>query len=164
MVLHGSGDPAILQFEPRQSDSSEDFGNQKAVYASSDALWANYFAVVDRPRYVWSLVNSCFRLTEPDGQIVPYYFFSVNEDALPHNPWRSGTIYILPRESFEQERSRRPDRETAHWRSFNPVKPLANVSVEPADFPFLDQIRGHNVEVIQKRVQEDPDGFPWLDD
>jgi hypothetical protein len=53
---------------------------------------------VDRKRYVRSLINACFRVVEKDGsQSDPYYFFSVNADALPHRPWRSGTIYILPR-------------------------------------------------------------------
>src|SRR6478672_13184108 len=85
IVLHGSGDPAIAEFEPRQSNDIAEFGNRAAVYAASDALWAMYFAIVDRDRYVTSLVNACFRVVEADGRKTePYYFFSVNEEALPH--------------------------------------------------------------------------------
>ncbi len=169
VVLHGSGDPAIAEFEPRQSNDSSEFGNQKAVYAASDGIWATYFAVVDRERYVRSLVNSCFRFTEPVRKRVPFYYFSINADALAHKPWRTGTVYVLPRDSFEQQPSQRSkstgrDIEFAQWRSFIAVKPLAKVTVGPPDFPFLDQIRGHDPAVVQKRALEDPDGFPWQDE
>lgn len=169
VVFHGTGDPEITEFEPRQSNDSSDFGNQKAVYAASDALWSTYFAVVDRPRYVWSLVNSCFRLLDPKNGSVPHYFFSINADALPHKPWRTGTVYVLPRDSFEQQPLQKSQssglvKEVAHWRSFDAVKPLAKISMGPEDFPFLDQVRGHDVAVIQQRVKENPDGFPWVDE
>jgi hypothetical protein len=48
IALHGSGDANIALFEPRQSQDLNEFGNQKAVYAASDGLWAMFFAVVDR--------------------------------------------------------------------------------------------------------------------
>ncbi len=169
VLLHGTGDPEISEFEPRQSESSEDFGDQKAVYASSDGLWAAFFAVMDRDRYRLSLVNSCFRMIEPDGRSVPYYYFSINADALAKKPWRSGTIYVLPRDGFEQASPGKSkhtglETETAHWRSFSGVKPLAKIAVEPTDFPFLDQIRGHDFDLLVKRVEANPDNFPWLED
>lgn len=34
IALHGSGDPSITLFEPRQSIDLNAFGNQKAVYAA----------------------------------------------------------------------------------------------------------------------------------
>jgi hypothetical protein len=45
-----------------------------------------------------------------------------------------------------------------------PVKPLARLQVSPADFPFLDQIRGHDDQIQQERARANPDGFPWIDD
>lgn len=164
IVFHGTGDPAITEFEPRQSNDTEDFGNQKAVYGASDPLWSMYFAIVDRPRYVRSLVNSCNLVTGPDRVDVPTYFFSVNQDALPHTPWRSGTIYILPKDTFERQGSRNPNSVSTQWRSFEAVKPLAKMSVDPEDFPFLSQIRGHDPAVVSKRASENPDGYPWLDE
>src|SRR5262245_59397905 len=89
LLFHGSGNPYIAEFEPRQSNDIEEFGNRQAVYASSDPIWAMYFAVMDRDRYVTSLVNACFQIVNDDGSLsVPYYFFSINGDALPHQPWR----------------------------------------------------------------------------
>lgn len=168
IVLHGSGAGDIHEFEPRQSNDIAEFGNRAAVYAASDALWAMYFAIMDRDRYVTSLVNACFRVVEPDGaRSEPYYFFSINEDALPHDPWRSGTVYILPRAGFEQQQRMSDgdmELEIAQWASLTPVRPLAQVAVGPEDFPFLTQIRGHDMARIAERAARDPHGFPWLDE
>jgi hypothetical protein len=163
VVVHGSGKPDIEVFEPRKSNDSTKFGDQQAVYASSDGIWASYYAILDRDRYVRSLVNTCQKIDLPDGEFETVYYFSINDDALPTKPWRNGTIYILPRSSFENE-SGAPGRTSAQWRSFDPVRPLAKISLGPQDFPFLEQIRGHDVETAMKRSQEDPDGFPWIDD
>jgi hypothetical protein len=35
--------------------------------------------------------------------------------------------------------------------------------VGPEDFPFLNQIHGHNDEKLAKRASADPNGFPWAD-
>jgi len=168
LLLHGSGDPDIGEFEPRQSNDIHEFGNRRAVYAASDGIWPIYFAIVDRPRYVTSLVNGCFRVLHPDGSRgQSYYFFSVNADALPHVPWRAGTIYILPRDTFEPQ-PRQPyrglDLDVAQWASPVPVRPLAKLAVGPADFPFLAQIRAHDLGVLRERTARDPEGFPWLDE
>jgi hypothetical protein len=167
IVLHGSSKDDITEFEPRQSNDIVAFGNRRAIYAASDGIWSMYFAIVDRDNYVTSLVNSCFRVVEDAGKSKPYYFFSINGDALPHDPWRAGTIYLLPRDSFEPQPSefhRGAEIELAQWASLVPVKPLAKLSVEPEDFPFLAQIRPHDPAVVRERGIADPDGFPWLDE
>jgi hypothetical protein len=168
LLAHGSGNPNIDEFEPRQSDDIGEFGNRKAVYAASDAIWAMYFAIVDRDRYVTSLTNACATIVEYDGSIHgPYYFFSINADALPHNPWRQGTIYLLPRDTFEhqgRQQFKGMTIEIAQWASLVPVTPLAKITVDPQDFPFLSQIRGHDPEVMRERAIADPEGFPWLDE
>lgn len=161
IVLHGSGDPNITEFEPRKSNDALEFGNQSAVYAASDGIWAAYYAILDRDHYVRSLVNSCIHISLPDGEHDSYYYFSINEDALPHDPWRDGTIYILPRRTFEGQPVKE-GRASTHWRSFEPVKPLAKLSVSPEDFPFLNQIRGHDVDKVKKLAEKDTDGFPWV--
>jgi hypothetical protein len=168
IVLHGSGQPNILEFEPRQSNDVAEFGNRRAVYAASDGIWPIYFAVMDRDRGVTSLVNSCARVVGSDGsRSEPYYFFSINADALRRRPWRRGTIYLLPRHNFEQQ-ALQPYRglqlEVAQWASPVPVRALARLPVEPGDFPFLGQMHAHDPQVVKERAARDPDGFPWLDD
>src|SRR3989304_2107655 len=68
IALHGSGDPNIALFEPRQSNDLNNFGNQKAIFAASDGLWAMFFAIVDRER-VQSITNACVRLEEYTGVV-----------------------------------------------------------------------------------------------
>jgi hypothetical protein len=168
VLVHGSSKPDIEEFEPRQSDDVGEFGNRKAVYAAADALWAMYFAVTDRSRGVNSLNNACFRVVYEDGsKSEPYYFFSINDDALPHQPWCNGTIYILPRAGFKPQPPvtlRGIVGEIPQWASLEPVRPLARLNITPADFPFLAQIRGHNHAILRERIMSDPEAFPWVDE
>src|SRR5262249_21320606 len=160
----GTGNPDIVEFEPRQSNDVDEFGNRCAIYAASDGIWALYFAILDRDNHVRSLVNACFRVIHAGQRSDPYYYFSINGDALPHTPWRKGFIYLLPGDSFEQQPRQThqgAEIETAHWASPVPVKPLARLPVEPEDFPFLSQIEGHDPALVRKRAQENPEGFPW---
>ena len=88
--LHGSGDPNIALFEPRQSNDLNDFGNQKAIYAASDGLWAMFFAIVDRDR-VTSITNACVRLEDDTGAVHgPLYVFSVSQSALAKSALANG--------------------------------------------------------------------------
>ncbi len=166
-ALHGSGDPSIALFEPRQSQDLNEFGNQKAIYAASDGLWAMFFAIVDRER-VTSITNACVRLADEAGNIHgPYYVFSVSRSALPKQPWRTGTVYLLPRSTFTLQ----PpipfgpnEVHIAQLASLVPVHPLAKLTVTPEDFPFLMQIRGHDDERLQEYATALQTGAPWPED
>lgn len=163
IALHGSGDPDIALFEPRQSNDLNEFGNQKAIYAASDGLWAMFFAVVDRDR-VKSITNACVRLADQTGTLHgPYYFFSVSRSALPNRPWRTGTVYILPRSTFITQSPMAfgsHQVQIAQLASFEPVQPLAKLTITPEDFPFLAQIRGHDDERIQEYATALQTGAP----
>ena len=53
-----------------------------------------------------SITNACIRLTDETGaQFGPYYAFSVSQSALPSQPWRTGTVYLLPRRTFVSQPS-----------------------------------------------------------
>ncbi|HEY1014340.1 MAG TPA: hypothetical protein VGE07_16625, partial [Herpetosiphonaceae bacterium] len=166
VLLHGSGDPAIAELVPRQSNDVEEFGNRRAVYAASDGIWPLFFAIVDRSHKPTSLLNACFRVATPAGdEHGPFYFFSLNRDVRQREPWREGMVYILPRAGFEPKPARQQDDSTVQimeWASPEAVAPLAKISVGPADFPFLAEIRGHDLDELMRRVEADPAGFPWL--
>jgi hypothetical protein len=168
VLLHGSGNPAIAEFEPRQSNDTDEFGNRKAVYAASDGLWAMYFALMDRDRHVQILVNDAVRLVGLDGQrSAPYYFFGISGPALSAAPWRPGMIYILPRASFAQQEPRELGEqvvESPQWASLVPVAPLARLAITPEDFPFLAQIHRYDLAVLRDHLRDNPDGFPWLEE
>lgn len=162
-ALHGSGADDIVEFEPRQSNDTHEFGNRKGVYAAADGLWPYYFAIADRPK-IESLMNAAVFLADPDtdADVGPYYFFSI-ASAHPA-PWRDGNIYLLPIEGFErQPEMLRPEGLVRSTQLFRPdaVRPVARVRVRPEGFPFLAQIRRHGAEHM-RRAAQDPDGFPWL--
>ncbi len=167
IALHGSGNGAIALFEPRQSNDVGDFGNQQAVYAAADGLWPMFFAIVDRDR-VPSVANACIRLTDPTGtQHGPFYVFSISQSALPSQPWRTGTVYLLPRNTFTAQPSVTVGATEVHipqLASFVPVQPLAKLTITPTDFPFLRQIRGHDDQRLQEYATAMQTGAPWPGD
>jgi hypothetical protein len=167
IALHGSGDPNIALFEPRQSNDLNEFGNQKAVYAASDGLWSMFFAIVDRDR-VTSITNACIRLEQESGTVHgPLYVFSVSQSALPNQPWRTGTVYLLPRSTFIPQPPMPFGSNQVHFAqlaSFVPVQPLAKLTVTPEDFPFLTQIRGHDDRRLQEYATALQTGGPWPKD
>lgn len=162
ILLHGSGNSGIAEFEPRRPYDTSQFGGRIAVFAASDGLWAMFFAVVDRT-IATSLVNMS-AVVVVNGVETPLYYFSINQDALRGSPWHTGTVYVLPRKTFE----RQPDDEwqglqvkVNQWASLDAVPPLASLSVKPEDFPFLGEVHGHDHSTVSGRAAADPDAFPW---
>jgi len=165
-VLHGSQTQKIDIVEPRQAKDIRTFSKQKAIYATTDGIWVIYFAIIDRENFPGiSLFNSCLQVRIDDNRWSgPFYFFSVSHFAKIQNPWRDGMIYILPRQTFEKEAHQKAqEMEVAfpHWISSVAVQPFSKLKVGPQDFPFLDQIHGHDDEKLVELYQSDPDGFPW---
>ncbi|GAA2280789.1 hypothetical protein GCM10010234_17180 [Streptomyces hawaiiensis] len=165
LVLHGSGDPAIRRFEPRQPDDDSEFGNRRAVFAADDGLWPMYYAILDRERHPMSLINGCARPSDGgEWHGEPHYYFSISAHALKRQPWRPGTVYLLPAGTFERQPPIRVGDvlvQSAQWASPVEVTPVAKLAVQPEDFPFLDQIRGHDDDRVWSRAAAAPDGFPW---
>jgi len=165
-VLHGSQNADIEVVEPRKAIDVKTFSKQEAIYATTDGIWVIYFAIIDRRNIQpLSLFNSCLDIqTSPDQIIGPLYFFSITYSALVQSPWCNGVIYILSRDSFEQEPAQQiqgAEIIVPHWISLKPAKPVAKLHVQPQDFPFLAQIHGHNDKKLVQLATEDPNGFPW---
>jgi hypothetical protein len=49
----------------------------------------------------------------------------------------------------------------AQLASFEPIQPLARLTVTPQDFPFLSQIRGHDDQRMQEYATALQTGAPW---
>jgi len=168
LTLHGSGNAQIAIFEPRQPVDLGDFSNQKAVYATEDGILAMFFAIVDRDRYQMWVNNACIRLVDASGQTsLTFYVFSVSKHVLIQQPWRTGTVYLLPKNTFAQQ----PpipfgafQVHIAQSASPEPVRPIARLEVTPQDFPFLAQIRPHDDARIQEYGQAMQTGAPWPDE
>lgn len=136
------------------------------IYSSTDGIWVIYFAILDRKKFPErSLFNSCLQARfTPDQLSDPIYFFSITYSVLIQKHWCDGAIYILPCQSFKQEAAQQVQGIEIlfpHWISPLPVMPVAKLSVSPQDFPFLDQIHGHNDEKLVQLATADPNGMPW---
>jgi hypothetical protein len=168
LVLHGSAAADIEVFEPRTPNdrSADDFSKQTAVFAASDGIWPLFYAILDRRRSGLRFLNGALQFELSPGRLTQmHYFFSVTEEILAARPWRSGVIYLLPRGQFvQQEPYQLAGRlvHEPHWASPAAVRPLARLRVTPEDFPFLDQVRGHDPALVDRLAVADPEGFPWL--
>jgi hypothetical protein len=168
LVLHGSQNLEIELVEPRQANDKKAFSNQIAIYATTDGIFVLYFAILDRRKHPeMTLFNSCLQARiSPDQFSEPLYFFSITQSVLIQKPWCTGVIYILPRQSFIQESTQQAqgtDIIFPHWISYRSAQPIAKLLVTRDDFPFLEQIHGHNDEKLIQLASANPNGFPWLD-
>jgi hypothetical protein len=136
VVFHGSqrNDLAELSTERRSKDTTA-WGNQVAVYASSDPVWALYFAVLRRDAGWTGTRNGTFGL---GGR--RRYFFVHNRGSASPDRFGPGSLYVLPAETFEAEPPLGGVVDTAHLVSRVPVQPLARIDVTPEDFPFRHRV------------------------
>jgi hypothetical protein len=151
VLLHGSNDAGITHFEPRQQT---DFRGQvrESVFATDDGIWPIYFAIVDRDR-VKVLKNACFQVTDEQGISRTRYLFAVPARQLRRHPWWEGAVYVLPRETFVQDRLVDGEgRVWVEWTSDAPLRSLAKLAVGPGDFPFLEDVQGFRLMDILRPV------------
>lgn len=163
IAFHGTGDPRIERFEPREPVDFAPFGRQRAVFATSDPVWAMFYAIVGRHRQRLTLNNGCLVL-EDTGDA--YYYFSLSRQALGDRPWGTGYLYFLPADTFvEQPGAVYAGRQARVPQLASPVAvtPFARLRVAPASFPFLGRIRGHDDERLADYAQAVMTAAPWPD-
>lgn len=173
IIFHGSNKDDIEAFSPvRKSYELRDEsgrGNLQAVYGTHDGLWSMFFAIVDRPNLRGSIRNGVMYFQNQAGDKLAMYNFSINQDQLPEKPWRQGTLYFLPRDTFARLKLTE-NTYSNEWASEKEVKPLAKLSLEPEDFPFLDKIGGHDdgelmrLGALSKAIRESARSASWKED
>lgn len=163
MLVHGSTNPDIAVFEPRASQDNLVGGDMPRVYAASSGVLAGFYAVVDRARLdeltvVPALNNLYVPRRGPRGDLIERFQFALDYRALPHFPWRTGTVYILSRDTFTA------DHDGEQWFSEQPVRPSAKVSLAPEEWPLLHQVRGVDFIAMLRRFEQGLAGMPWWGD
>jgi hypothetical protein len=141
VVFHGSPRDDLRELSTeRQSRDATAWGDQQAVYASSDPVWAIYFACLRRDRGFTGTRNGS--LGRAGGSLYPrrYFFLHNRGSALPDR-FGPGSLYLLSPRTFVADRPLAGGIDTAHLVSHEPVRPLARIEVTPADFPFGNSIR-----------------------
>ena len=147
-IFHGSGKSDIDEFVTRRTsmelNDRSGRGNVQGIYGTHDGLWPLFFAVVDRGKIKGTIRNGVNYFQNEAGDELAVYNFSINKDYLAERPYRQGTLYILPRDTFRRMPATAAGGMSNEWVSEVPVKPLARLAIEPEEFPFLDQIGGHD--------------------
>ena len=163
LMLHGSerGDLEVLK-PLRSSTDSAEHGNVSGVYGEPDPIRPIYFAVVERSRS-FGLMNACFALRADgaedsrldDPHLTRYYRLSIGVPGLERDVWRSGTVYALPRDTFEF---------WEEWTSRVPVRPLLRLAVDADDLPLKDALWGADLRKPGSIWVDPREPFPYLED
>lgn len=160
-VAHGSnfGDFESLVPVPNPNRDISEFGSRDYVFASPDALWAMWFAVLDRKVLHHGTANDCRPVERNGTAVAKSYWFAVDERDLKDGsrPLTNGFMYLLKGYDF-------PHHNAQEWGSAEPVKPLTVIPVTPMDFPFADAILGYDAELLMRLIDNDRDGMPWFHD
>jgi hypothetical protein len=130
-LLHGSNVASVEEFRTRQTFNAYQRPTD-AVFASDDAVWPLYFAVVRREGLAYGYINWCVHARQESR-----YLFSIGRDPTTAEAWTTGTIYVLPGQTFTRTKDSR------ELTSLIPVRARARLRVEPVDFPFRDKTLEH---------------------
>jgi hypothetical protein len=143
-VMHGSPLHNLDVLAPvRKSRDNNEFGNRQQIFGSPDAIWAMWFAILDKSKY--NLTNNgCVRVGL-GARRVKYYHFALPKSNRDNRPFTEGMMYITCAEDFPDKRPYplldRFNAEIEEWGSTNPITPLARIKVMPEDFPYLDRVQ-----------------------
>lgn len=147
VLFHSSNRDDIDIFEPvRKSVELRDEtgrGNQQGIYATHDGLWSMFFGVVNRAQLQGSIRNGVSHFHNRAGDELAVYTFSINQHQLADRPYCDGAIYFFPRDRFTRLMMF-GDIASNEWVCREQLRPLARLRLSPDDFPFLEQIAGHD--------------------
>jgi hypothetical protein len=144
LVAHGSPMHELKTIEPiRKSRDNNEFGNRTQIFCSPDAIWAMWFAILDKDKFTLTN-NACIRIGLGERR-EKYYHFALPRNKKEDAPFTEGMIYICRAESFPSRRVipilQFLGGEVEEWGSEQPVQPLAKITIAPSDFPFLNQVQ-----------------------
>ena len=169
LAFHGTGDPDIESFEPRKPIDFAPFGDQTAVFATSDPIWAMFYAIVDRDRYPLTLNNACIFVTDQKG--VPIDRTTTSRSAA--TPWAGdpGEAAILdprPAETLRRTATGNVRRSSCPRASTrDPVagldRSLAWASLRATSRSWT-QIRGHDDDWLAEYAEAVMAAAPWPDE
>jgi hypothetical protein len=151
VLFHGSQRDSITELKPdRESGDSTEFGNQRAVFATGDPVWAMWFALLVRGPELRSTRNGVWSIRRERRH--RQYFFSVDSERPSAEQLTDGWLYVLPRDGFTAEPAVGGLLQSGQWVNHNPVKPSARIAVTPHDFPFTDVIGRHSADESMLRT------------
>ena len=161
-LLFGSNNPNLTRLEPVILAQNVHGWNLHRYYAFANSSDALFSAILDTQRLkeldCSSKSTMSWRSAEHSGRETWSFYVGIDYRALPHAPWRPGTVYVYSRSDFP------PDFDTIPYQTSEPILPLAKVNVHPWDWPILDQVCGVDVVAQTERQRDTFRGYPWTDD
>lgn len=160
LLAHGSDRTDLTELIPvaKQRGDLTEFGNATQIFATPDALWAMWFALLNRNMKYGGTANGCTRHEDEDGRVYKTYWFSVaHENITEDQPLTDGMVYLVRPDSFL-------DKNGEEWGSKVTVAPIAKLSVSPDDWPLANAILGFERERLWDRLEDTPELFPYFDD
>ena len=159
-MLHGSTTTGLTELRTsRMSFDIAEYGDISGVYAEPDSVRPLYFATIDRScMYMFS--NAWFDRLDKQGNLTTFYYLAIDSGSTWQDYRTSGSVYVIPGETFTWETAGAYDIWPGEWVSRVPVSTIAEVPVEPADLPL--PIRG--MEERYGKWNVDLCGYPFLDD
>jgi hypothetical protein len=136
LVFHGSNNIDIKIFEPREQ-TLFDGKREKAVFATKDPIWTMFYAILNKDKIVDNIRNAS--ISTDSHQM--YHFYSLTKQTIENNPWTSGTVYLLPEDTFTH--IGKGTIQFSEWISKVEVEPITKIKVEPRDFYFLNKVSHH---------------------
>ena len=143
-VVHGSPILDLQTLEPvRKSRDDNEFGNRQQIFCSPDAIWAMWFAILEKGKFKQTR-NGSVRVGRGTGRI-KYYHFELPKENKANHPFTEGMIYIARAQDFPDKRPYPIldwfDGEIEEWGSTQPVIPLTRIRVSPRDFPYINMVQ-----------------------
>ena len=143
-VLHGSPVHDLEILQPiRMGHDNNEFGNRRQIFCSPDAMWAMWFAILDKSKFNQTR-NGSVRVGSGHSR-VKYYHFELPSACRENHPFTEGMMYIARAQDFPDKRPYPIldwfDAEIEEWGSTLPVTPLARIRVSPRDFLYLNRVQ-----------------------
>ncbi|MBM3150964.1 MAG: hypothetical protein FJZ96_01960 [Chloroflexi bacterium] len=99
LVAHGTNRPDLEVLQPvRYNADSSEFGNRQQIFCSPDAIWAMWFAILDKTKYRTTR-NGCVGVGS-EARLEKYYHFELPHDLKGQFPFVAGTLYLARAEYF----------------------------------------------------------------
>lgn len=144
MVAHGTNIPDLTLLQPiRKGTDSTEFGNRQQIFCSPDAIWAIWFAILEKSKF--RITRNGYIGIGRNTKREKYYHFELERNLKDQFPFTTGTLYLARAEDFPTRHRIRAVNffggDYEEWGSTEPVTPLAKILVEPQDFPYLDHVQ-----------------------
>ena len=98
-VVHGSPSHDLETLQPiRIGRDNNQFGHRQQIFCSPDAIWAMWFAILDKSKYNQTR-NFSVRVGSGPGR-VKYYHFELPKENWEKNPFTEGMMYIARAQDF----------------------------------------------------------------